>query len=199
MIFSLRTFILFLALAVATIFVVQNLQPVALIFFNAQLAIQLPISIWAILAIAAGMFTSFLLQLLTQTKSQANPTVITASPPPPKTAPPKFSHQPPPSPEDSFLRDRKRGLKEQEPELNTPGENKTDQNHEPYEVQRPPQKSSQSGSVYSYTYKEGKSDKKGRIEDVYDADYRLLTPPYNQKPEESASSQESEDDNDDWI
>ena len=183
---------------VATIFVVQNLQPVALIFFNVRLAIQLPISIWMLLAIAAGMFTSFLLQLLTQAKSQANPTVIPTSPSPPQTAPPKFSRQPPPSAGDSFIRDQKRNLREREAELNTPGENKTEQNHEQYEVQRPPQKSSQSGSVYSYTYKEAKSDKRGRIEDVYDADYRLITPPYHQKPEESPISQESEDD-DDWI
>ena len=60
-----------------------------------------------------------------------------------------------------------------------------------YEVKQEPKTSSQSGSVYSYTYREHGESGVGKADAVYDANYRLITPPYQQPVE-------SEDDDEDW-
>lgn len=49
-----------------------------------------------------------------------------------------------------------------------------------YEVNQEPQSSNKSGAVYSYSYQEPKNSGVGKTESVYDADYRVLTPPYRQ-------------------
>lgn len=46
-----------------------------------------------------------------------------------------------------------------------------------YEVPQEPQASSQSGSVYSYSYREPTDSGVGKTESVYDADYRVIVPP----------------------
>lgn len=62
-----------------------------------------------------------------------------------------------------------------------------------YEVPQEPKTHSQSGSVYSYSYRE--TDKKqsgvGKSDVVYDANYRVITPPYQKSPEPS-------EDEEDW-
>ena len=49
-----------------------------------------------------------------------------------------------------------------------------------YERQQQPKSSSQSGSVYSYGYREPSSSGVGKTESVYDADYRVIKPPYKE-------------------
>ncbi len=46
-----------------------------------------------------------------------------------------------------------------------------------YETKQEPKSSSWSGSVYSYSYREPKNSGAGQTESVYDADYRVITPP----------------------
>lgn len=68
-----------------------------------------------------------------------------------------------------------------------------------YEVRQEPKTSSQSGSVYSYTYREHGESGVGKADAVYDANYRLITPPYQptyQQPVES--DVESDEDDEDW-
>jgi hypothetical protein len=60
-----------------------------------------------------------------------------------------------------------------------------------YEAKQQPKTSSQTGSVYSYGYREPNESGVGRPDAVYDANYRIITPPY-QKPVEP------EDDDEDW-
>ncbi|MDJ0556466.1 MAG: hypothetical protein QNJ68_18900 [Microcoleaceae cyanobacterium MO_207.B10] len=55
-----------------------------------------------------------------------------------------------------------------------PAQSPTDQN---YEVKQQPKTESWSGSVYSYGYKEPSGSGVGQTESVYDADYRVITPP----------------------
>lgn len=64
-----------------------------------------------------------------------------------------------------------------------------------YEVNTQPKSSSRSGSVYSYSYREPSNSGVGKTESIYDADYRVLTPPYQQ-----ANATENEDDwgDEDW-
>jgi hypothetical protein len=68
-----------------------------------------------------------------------------------------------------------------------------------YEVRRDPKTSYQSGSVYSYSYREPSDSGVGKTEAVYDADYRVIIPPARSLDEldsEPAPSQDS--DEEDW-
>ena len=60
-----------------------------------------------------------------------------------------------------------------------------------YEAEQQPETGSMSGSVYSYGYRDSSSSGVGQTESVYDADYRIITPP----PPENTSmpTQEEED------
>ena len=62
-----------------------------------------------------------------------------------------------------------------------------------YEREQQPKTSSQSGSVYSYSYRQPKNSGVGKTESVYDADYRVIIPPY-QPP--TTTNQKNDDD--DW-
>jgi len=74
-----------------------------------------------------------------------------------------------------------------------------------YEVKQEPTTSYHSGTVYSYGYKNPTNSAVGRTESVYDAEYRVITPPYrpldpeeeNKTPESSPTNQKNNDD-DDW-
>jgi hypothetical protein len=57
-------------------------------------------------------------------------------------------------------------------------------------VKQEPKTGSQSGSVYSYGYREQSNSGVGKADAVYDANYRVITPPY-QKPVEP-------EEDDDW-
>ncbi|NES73075.1 MAG: LapA family protein [Okeania sp. SIO2D1] len=46
-----------------------------------------------------------------------------------------------------------------------------------YETEQQPKTGSWSGSVYSYGYRDSSSSGVGQTESVYDADYRIITPP----------------------
>jgi hypothetical protein len=66
-----------------------------------------------------------------------------------------------------------------------------------YEVRRDPKTSYQSGSVYSYSYREPSDSGVGKTEAVYDADYRVIIPPARSLDEldsEPISNQDSDED-----
>ncbi|MGP0127760.1 MAG: LapA family protein [cyanobacterium endosymbiont of Rhopalodia musculus] len=87
-----------------------------------------------------------------------------------------------------------------------------------FEVRQPPRKASRQGSIYSYTYRElGESkdsplfqesvdpppkkpeileSENKTVDQVYDANYRVLTPPYRKDKESSNFDQEEDQD---WI
>lgn len=67
-----------------------------------------------------------------------------------------------------------------------------------YEVPQEPKTRSQTGSVYSYSYREPKDPGVGKTDEVYDANYRIITPPYQPapKPEEDEEDWGFEDDED---
>ncbi|MDV2995788.1 MAG: hypothetical protein N4J56_005442 [Chroococcidiopsis sp. SAG 2025] len=63
-----------------------------------------------------------------------------------------------------------------------------------------PKSSDRSASVYSYSAREPKNSGIGRTESVYDAEYRVLTPPYKQQnpSSPSPSNRPQNNDDDDW-
>ncbi|ERT07218.1 hypothetical protein M595_2782 [Lyngbya aestuarii BL J] len=62
-----------------------------------------------------------------------------------------------------------------------------------YEVEQKPKQQSWSGSVYSYGYREGEDTGVGKSESVYDADYRIITP-----PPPATEIQDQEEEEEDW-
>ncbi|MBD0266213.1 MAG: LapA family protein, partial [Tolypothrix sp. Co-bin9] len=69
-----------------------------------------------------------------------------------------------------------------------------------YERPQQPKSSSQSGTVYSYGYRDPNNSGVGKTETVYDADYRVIIPPAAQKPSSPENDWESskDDEDDDW-
>jgi hypothetical protein len=61
-----------------------------------------------------------------------------------------------------------------------------------YEASTEPKSGFRSGSVYSYSYRDPSNSGVGKTESVYDADYRVITPPYQQK------NTDGEDKDEDW-
>ncbi|MDZ4876426.1 MAG: hypothetical protein CLLPBCKN_005846 [Chroococcidiopsis cubana SAG 39.79] len=78
-------------------------------------------------------------------------------------------------------------------ETNRPTSNDTNEPNEPNSSDR-------SASVYSYSAREPKNSGIGRTESVYDAEYRVLTPPYKQQNTSSPppSNRPQNNDDDDW-
>jgi hypothetical protein len=73
---------------------------------------------------------------------------------------------------------------DQERPIRTPGAERTS-----YEAKQEPKTGYKSGSVYSFSYREPSESGVGKAEAVYDANYRVITPP-DQKP---AEPEEDED------
>lgn len=81
-----------------------------------------------------------------------------------------------------------------------------------YEAKQEPTTSYHSGSVYSYGYKNPSDSAVGKTESVYDAEYRVITPPYrpldteeeeqekkeDNTPKPSPTNQQNNDDDEDW-
>ncbi|MFB2937235.1 lipopolysaccharide assembly LapA domain-containing protein [Aerosakkonemataceae cyanobacterium BLCC-F154] len=81
----------------------------------------------------------------------------------------------------------------------------SDESDRNYEVKQEPTSSYHSGSVYSYSYKNPSDSAVGKTESVYDAEYRVITPPYRPldteeeeyNPESPPSNQQNNNNNDD--
>jgi hypothetical protein len=72
-----------------------------------------------------------------------------------------------------------------------------------YERRQEPKDSFRSGSSYSYSYREPKNSGVGKTESVYDADYRVIIPPYQPSSdditdEDNSSEKNHQADEDDW-
>lgn len=75
-----------------------------------------------------------------------------------------------------------------------------------YEAKQEPTTTYRSGSVYSYGYKNPSNSSAGKTESVYDAEYRVITPPYRPLdteepeniPESPSTKPQNNDDDDDW-
>jgi hypothetical protein len=85
---------------------------------------------------------------------------------------------------------------EEQPQQTPPPKPKTQpvRDFEPDERQAEPKSSSQSGSVYSYSYREPKNTAVGKTESVYDADYRVIVPPYKPPADEEPANNTDDDD-----
>ncbi|MEL4895104.1 LapA family protein [Crocosphaera sp. Alani8] len=211
--------------------VLQNRQPIILYFLGtndetALFSLQLPLGIWVVLFLSAGIISSLLIQILSRSprslspRASNNPRSRKEKPPetPYSRPEPKKSDwdkSPPPEWENSLEEEDDEWDIEEPPLENTiPRQpSMVEDKDSEFEVKKPPKTSSQEGTVYSYTYRElsdrvpsqpssdpPESDKKPsssqQSRDVYDAQYRIITPPY-QPLQDTQDGDEQDEGN--WI
>jgi uncharacterized integral membrane protein len=172
------------------ILLVQNLSPSLPLVFLGMRTQSLPLALWILFSIITGMITSViiisLMKFTTYLNLQEQPIPVSKSIPrssrvkpntPPPTSPP-----PPVSQFDDEFDDW---------ETNRNEDNWNDEdNLESVPEASPP--GTRPSSVYSYSSQSPKNTAVGKTETIYDADYRVIIPPYE------APSQNKATDDDDW-
>lgn len=223
------------------IFTIQNLTPsLPLIFLGNQLP-ALPLSLWILIAITAGILTYWMIAQLFQfsnTNLKASTTFQGSSKPP--VEPDRNASwgytSPPPEPPQPSVYTRYDSVSNSEPEtsdgegsnddwetkvkpfnpswdaeekpsVSQPASNSSYSNNSPdseskvYETEQQPKSESWSGSVYSYGYRgDASSTGVGKVETIYDADYRIITPPPQTKIQDDIEppNYPAQDDDEDW-
>jgi hypothetical protein len=212
-----RLILLVAVLGGLTLLLVQNWSPVLSLVVLGMRTQPLPLAIWILFSTAAGAFTSvsitILLKLSNYLGGQQRQASFKSTASSPRTKAtrreeptPRPSSSPPPASQTESRRsdefdDWETNGKDDDWDFNTkpreaPAPNPKTQTQsvgdsQAYERQQEPKSSSQSGSVYSYSYREPKNTAVGKTESVYDADYRVIIPPY-QPPTNNPP------DDDDW-
>lgn len=187
-----RLILLVIVLGVLTLLLAQNWSPtLPLVFLGIQTK-ALPLAIWILLSVIAGAFSSLFLagllnlvnyfqpkQQQTQTSSPSRFTSSRNKSPRPQepintTVPPSNNDW-----ETSSTNDDWDFNQPQESVRGSRPENGSSKDFGTYEHQQEPKTSYQSGSVYSYGYREPKNSGVGKSESVYDADFRVIVPPHS--------------------
>lgn len=222
-----RPLIILVLLVVSIIFILQNQQSLALVFFGTK-TIQLSLAVWVLIFTGAGVFTSLLLQFLYRSfwKTIADQGKVNIPPRDPvspartqqtvreifqqKKEPSDFRRfsETIPSPTDSKINSEwDRENQSREWDLETPPSEPTfireqrkevepnlPQQSSSFEVQQQPKTTSRQGSVYSYSYKEAKPAEGHPPHQVYDANYRIITP-----PDGETSPKPINEEDEDWV
>lgn len=187
-----RLFLLLVVLGGLTLLLGQNWSPVLPLVFLGAKTQALPLAIWILLSVAAGAVTSLFITGLFKLANYftRSPSSRRKAPPPPRssaqrsqaryTATSRPATKPAPdstpsNPANDWLSDSSTddddwGFKEDT--------DKTRSNS-PNDVSSAP-KSNYQASSYSYSYQEPSNSGVGKTESVYDADYRVIKPPYSQ-------------------
>ncbi|MBD2440024.1 LapA family protein [Nostoc sp. FACHB-110] len=211
----LRLILLVAILGGLTLLLVQNWSPAISLVFLGMRTQPLPLAMWILFITTAGAFTSVLITTLfkissyfqgqprqkTQAKSAATSRRV--------SAPSREEFKSTPFTSPSSARQNQTPATEEFDDWETSNNNddwdfeeqseqtprpQPERNFEPEERQQQPKTASKSGSTYSYSYREPKNTAVGKTESVYDADYRVIIPPYKQPENETASTS----DDDDW-
>lgn len=201
------------------LFVLSNLSlPVLPLVFLGMETPALPLTVWIGIAIAAGAMTSFVLQLLSYLQRVHRPLEAVDQEPPrtrwqrderferevpePETPytppPPNASPQTPTSDwEETMDKDwnfQDESASSYREEFNRDRFPETpESDRQSYDVKQQPASGHKNGSVYSYSYRDAQKSGVGKPDVVYDANYRVITPPYQKPPEP-----EQEDEEEDW-
>ena len=179
---------------------VQNWSPVLPLVFLGLTTPALPLAVWILISLVAGVSTSLAIASLFNLANyfaQPKPTKKRQFTPPPRPQPSSNTYSKQPTQEssnsaDDWLEDSPND-QDWQYEENTQKSDNADsypQDSRSYEVSNEPKSSKRQGSVYSYSYREPDSVEEKTESAVYDADYRVLTPPYK-------SPNQGQDD-DDW-
>jgi hypothetical protein len=171
------------------IILVQNLSPSLPLVFLGMRTQSLPLALWILLSITAGICTSLiitrLLKFAIDLSSQEQPSIPKSIPTPPRVRQNPSPPSSPPPPVNQF-----------DDEFDDWDTNGNQENWDDEENSQPapniPSANSRTSSVYSYSSQEPKNTAVGKTEAIYDADYRVIIPPSQKSGENQAT------DDDDW-
>ncbi|WP_373526174.1 LapA family protein [Nostoc sp.] len=200
---GIRLILLVVVLGGLTLLLVQNWSPALSLVFLGVRTQSLPLAMWILFSTVIGAFTSILIATLFNLSNyfaagkRQTPDRTTATPPrakatrreeptsrPTSSPPPASKKEEPTSDvfddwETNGSRDDDWNFDEDSQEAPTPNpQTQQPRDSKTYERQSEVKSSSASGSVYSYSYREPKNTAAGKTESIYDADYRVIIPPY---------------------
>jgi hypothetical protein len=179
---------------------VQNWSPVLPLVFLGLTTSSLPLAVWIVISLAAGGGTSLAIASLFNlanyfAQSKPSKKRQVKQPPRPQKSSNTSTKQPTQDNNNSAddwleapINDEDWQYEENTQDSENP--NVSTQDSRSYEVNSEPKSSKRQGSVYSYSYREPESSRERKTESVYDADYRVLKPPYK--------SPNPTQDDDDW-
>jgi hypothetical protein len=204
------------AIAVGGLLIWQNLGVITLVFFGGIMTVKLPLAVWVLLFTLAGIISGLTLQFLYSFgRPLASPKAS-----PPIANNPKVS---PPSPRPTYIQDRAASPPGNDWERDSgddwnfdtpPLRRSSGQAEKPTIIQereefpprladqervdfvKPPSDSSQTGSVYSYSYRTAKQSRGEKADQVYDVNYRIITPPAQDQNEDREVNKGDEEE---WI
>ncbi|KAF3891031.1 MULTISPECIES: hypothetical protein [Nostocales] len=195
-----RLILLVAVLGGITLLLLQNWSPVLPLVFLGVRSQPLPLAIWILFSTFAGGFTTILLNILFNLSGSVGgqrQTPLRSSPEQPRRNKTRVEEPTsrPPNPPSSGERESQTtdtvddwetgsGLY-QDWEFNKSDSQKTQvRDSNTYDRSSAPQDNPKTDSSYSYSYREPKNSGVGKTESVYDADYRVIIPPYQPpKPE----------------
>ncbi|NMG10181.1 LapA family protein [Brasilonema sp. UFV-L1] len=219
-----RLILLVTVLGGLTLLLVQNWLPVLPLVFLGMKSKPLPLAIWILFSTTAGALTTVFLTSLfnlsnyfagqkpqspfrspaTATRRSQTRTEEPTSRPSPSSSERKTESTRTSNTPDDWETDNSTDdwdFEEKKEQAPTPNSQNTSQNTQvrdssTYERQQEPKSSNKSDSVYSYSYREPKNSGVGKTESVYDADYRVIIPPY--EPPTTNQPQTNQTKDDDW-
>lgn len=211
-----RIALLLVVLGGLTLLLVQNWSPVLPLVFLGMKTQPLPLAVWILISVTAGANTSLLITALFKLSNyfaqlnlrrpnfvaknssvQPNEADYTAASRSASNTSSTSSDASDDWDSDSTNEDDDWDFEDEADKTQKSSSHDDIKDSTTYEVKQEPKSSYQSGSVYSYSYQEPKNSGVGKTESVYDADYRVITPPYRQT--NTAKEDEDwgfEDDND---
>ncbi|MDY7049795.1 MAG: hypothetical protein RPG89_14560 [Microcystis panniformis WG22] len=209
------------AIAVGGLLIWQNLGVITLVFFGGIMTVKLPLAVWVLLFTLAGIISGLTLQFLYSfgrplAAPKASPRIANNPTVPPPSPRPTYIQDTAPSPplrrssgqaSNDWERDsgddwnfdtpplrRSSGQAEKPTTIQDREEfpsRPADQ--EKVDFVKPPSDSSQTGSVYSYSYRTAKQTRGEKADQVYDVNYRIITPPVEDQNEVNKGDEEE------WI
>lgn len=209
---GIRLTLLALVLVGLIILLVQNLSLALPLVFLGMRTRPLPLALWILLSITAGGLTSFLVSTLFKLTNNfsippqpsSNSFKSTAKPPRVNRNPREETIPGSPSSQASVGKNDDREDDDFD-DWNLDDNQADDWDFEETRQTKKPQPSpqtetrknrSQSNSVYSYNSQSPKNTGVGKTESVYDADYRVIIPPY--QPSDTEQSDDNDYSDDDW-
>ncbi len=205
----------------------QNWSPILPLVFLGVQTKSLPLAMWILFSTAAGAATSLVIsglfqlssylavpQRSTSPASKSRRTTTTSDRSTREKSTESYSSytSPPPSatqtssqsnPDDDWDTSDDQDWDFEEKPDSTRSQNPEVTDSKSYERRQEPKDSFRAGSSYSYSYREPKNSGVGKTESIYDADYRVIIPPYQPSSDDFTDKDNSTDkknqtDEEDW-
>lgn len=212
------------AIAMGGLLIWQNLGVITLVFFGGIMTVKLPLAVWVLLFTLAGIISGLTLQFLYSfgrplAAPKASPPIAnnpTVPPPPPRpsyiqdTAASAWGNDweresgddwnfdTPPLRRSSGQAEKPTTIQDRE---EFPPRVADEEKVDPERIRRadfvkPPSDSSQTGSVYSYSYRTAKQTRAEKADQVYDVNYRIIKPPAQ---DQNQDREVNKGDEEEWI